>query len=932
MARPTFIPLTVLALLAGALPAQNLIRNGSVKTADGWRGGASKDQVAFDPKTGAAAPGSLRIRIDDPAAGMRSWSRSFAPPAQRPCRVLLEARVRARDLGAGAQACPMVQIYDDTNKAVGYAWCDATVEDGDWRTVSAVFDVPAKCSRINLIAYFIGPGEVWFDDFRATKTKRPITNKRPPARPQRDKPMERMVRGAAREIPWRFDLRKALEEARSVKRPVLVYLRCHDRPWKKAVDVASVEAPGIPFSDDGYKKDVLFRAGPLSDPSVAYLASHGFIPACVTYRLAGLGDGRMRWTWTPFARTGLQCWLDADVGSAAPGSLRVEANGVRGDDAAFVQVVPRHQLFRGAATLRAHVRTADLSAGAEVRVRARQGDRTWTSPPITDDGDWRDVEVEISGVTRRVDFRVELVVTGTGRAFFDDLSLKTKSGAVKPEMLSDGAVPVGGVPWDPMRPFGGSCADVATPALWVVLPDGRVHRRLHRLGPYSDDFVRRWLNDVLIETKTKITADPLGPRALDPVHGLVREGKWERALLALKGHEGDAAVRSELGFLRGWCQMRLGRLEEAFATWRASVGNDRFGRRAAACVLPTGPHLWVSGRLRAWPEKKIRVETTETGGVDGFSARASLNRLVELQLPDGSFAEHGTRLSSSTTTGSYWQPAITGLAAEAIRRWMHQVEGEDRLALEEAHQSAIDWLIGYSGKRQHGLDSFNVPYVVPALVGAGEKAAVAGCVRRLVDDQQADGSWTVYGPKRPTSFNTALALIALHQARAAGVEVPARVLLAGTRALAGMREQAKGDLFSYSPATGHGWMTTAWGAIGRDPLCEHALLLGGQGDPQRLIAALARFATHHAELRHPSKKLYDGFNTRAHGGYFFLFCHRSALDAAAHADDATKVRIRQLVHDAVLRTREGDDTFMDHVMLNRAYGTAMALCILAPAR
>jgi hypothetical protein len=124
-------------------------------------------------------------------------------------------------------------------------------------------------------------------------------------------------------------------------------------------------------------------------------------------------------------------------------------------------------------------------------------------------------------------------------------------------------------------------------------------------------------------------------------------------------------------------------------------------------------------------------------------------------------------------------------------------------------------------------------------------------------------------------------------------------------------------------------MTTDHGAIARDPLCEHALVAAGAGSRERLAGALRRYLEHARELRAPTKKYSSSFNPRGHGPYFFYYAHRNALDACEHADEETAARVRALVRAEVLASREGDGTFLDHVMYGRAYGTAAALGILS---
>jgi hypothetical protein len=222
---------------------------------------------------------------------------------------------------------------------------------------------------------------------------------------------------------------------------------------------------------------------------------------------------------------------------------------------------------------------------------------------------------------------------------------------------------------------------------------------------------------------------------------------------------------------------------------------------------------------------------------------------------------------------------------------------------------------------------FSNPYVLMELLRARRRGGAGAVVARIAKTQLADGNWTVYQAERPASFNTALSILALARAKEAGLDVPKDVLDKGVAALAAMRQ--KGDLFPYSTMKGHEWMTTEWASIARDPLCEHALLANGKGDARKLGAALGRFEKFAPELRVVTKKLYDYFNSRGHGGYYFFFAHRNAFDAAALANGKTRDRVRAFVREAVLEAREGDGTFMDHQMIGRAYATAQALAILA---
>jgi hypothetical protein len=171
--------------------------------------------------------------------------------------------------------------------------------------------------------------------------------------------------------------------------------------------------------------------------------------------------------------------------------------------------------------------------------------------------------------------------------------------------------------------------------------------------------------------------------------------------------------------------------------------------------------------------------------------------------------------------------------------------------------------------------------------------------------------------------------MALAEAKAAGLKVPKDLIESGAKALEAMRTSA--GLFPYSTMTGHEWMTTAHGSIARDALCEHALLLAGRSRKPAIEAALGRFLDHQAELRAPTKKLYDYFNARGHGGYYFFFAHHNARRAAFVLPPPKRAKVLETIRSEVLAARELDGSWMDHYMIGRAYGTAMALLILADA-
>jgi len=909
--------LWVLLVLAAPLGAGNLIENGGIGAGKGWRHTGGKASVTF-----AVERGSLRIaNTDTEDTTPHNWYTRFSVPEGAPYRLKLTVRTKATGLDPDSKANVMVQLYPEKGNAIGYAWCDGA-KNGDWREIKAVFEVPAECKYVRVLAYLVGKGRVWYDDFSVEKTDEAVTP--PPQggrRRVKDDRMWKLVRDAAREIPWEFDPERARKNA-GARTPLLLYVRSVDDRDQLANAQTTLRADKIQSYDDGLRKDVLFRAGPLSDPDVTELIRRHFVPLLLTYHFGTHGNtGASLGPWLA-SGTGKAEIVDDD-GAKENGALYARA---WGGAASWTQRIDAPPDLPAKAKLAAAIRTRWFKAGAKAWVGVHchaQGGAVLlyaATTDITGDKPWTRRHAGFVIPKGTTTIALTGVVSGKGDAWFDDLSLICAG----KELVENGHVdPRAGV--DPLKEFGLKATEIGTPALVVIRGDEKTV--LHRIGTMSTDLVDHWLRTAAgIELQA-------GASSASRAKALIRQGDLDGAEKLLVGKKapllrGRIALRRgawldaleafqragdepEARFYEAWCFHRLGKRADAERFWREMAGPTLWGRRAAACVMPNGPRLWLSMSERAWPRGRALPEQTE-GYAEGFDADQSLARLLELQNADGSFGSH-----HGAPGKGYWDGAITAIAAEALRRWGRTGD---------AYERALAYLVKWSGRGSTGQDAFNNPYVLLQLVRAGRKEAARRVVARIAASQQADGNWTVYHAKRPASFNTALAILALARARDAGLDVPEDTWDRSVAALEKMRRA--NDLFPYSTATGHEWMTTEHGSIARDALCEHALLAAGRGDRQKLENAFERFMKFGHELRVPTKRYYDYFNRRGHGGYYFFFAHRNAYEASAHASEEARRKVRSYIRDQVLKAREGDGTFMDHYMLGRAYATAQALCVL----
>jgi hypothetical protein len=924
--------------LAGALaPPQgagatgNLLADGDASRADSWsHTGVPTARFQVDRKVGASAAGSLRIDGEADDGATHNWFQRVDLPAELvPGRLELSASVRHTGPGlAGvmAQVCPAQGV------PIAYGQAGSVTGDCEWRTLRAVFDVPAGASYVRVLAFQKGIGVAWFDDLRLSPTDAPPTEV-PQAARAADPRVAALARACASELPWVFDGQLARERARAEGLPILVYVRCTDDDAGLESARTSLEAARIPLVEDGYAKDLLFRAGPLSDRDVGDLIAKSFVPVCLTYVLKHAPQGTTLppgWGTTGGAAT---FRVDLASGHAAPGSLVIEAS----DDS---DRAPHNwtQAFEvGFETpcqlvLSASVRADGFGKQSEACVmvqcwRDEEALAFGRLNEIRKDCDWKRSERRFEVPAGTSEVRVRAYMVGAGTVWFDDLSIRTPDRRSAVELLENGGIDR--TSGDGLGGFDIAPAEITTPALVALGPDGRVLRRLERQGVLSSDLVLRWLRAALADLGRDAPPAVEPPPALAAPRAALAASRFEEAASgfakAAEALEGELA--EEARYLEAWCLAQEGRHGEARARWESLLGDTRYGRKAAACLLPGGPRPMHAVSYAAWPDRHGVPATTEVGLEERSDLAPSVDRLVRMQRLDGSFGQQ------IGIDGAGWvDPAITAIAIDALDRWSSAVERASPAnaglvqRAREAAARARAFLVRWSQAPTPGSDAFNNAYALRTLARLGELEAAARIVARIEQSQLADGNWTVYHAARPASFNTALCVRALLAAREARVEVPKEVLRRGLDALEAMRQ--KSGLFPYSTATGHEWMTTPHGSIARDPLCELVLLEGGRGSRPALEAALERYWKYAHELRAPTKRLYDYFNARGHGGYYFFFAHKNALDASAAAGRRMRQRTLATARGAVREACEGDGTWMDQFLLGRAYGTAMALLVL----
>ncbi len=206
------------------------------------------------------------------------------------------------------------------------------------------------------------------------------------------------------------------------------------------------------------------------------------------------------------------------------------------------------------------------------------------------------------------------------------------------------------------------------------------------------------------------------------------------------------------------------------------------------------------------------------------------------------------------------------------------------------------------------------------------KLQMQGWVDQLIMQQDALG-----GPFRHYSYNstfvTAMVMLMLDRARAAGCEVPEFVFEAGSQVLEASREGDQG-LFGYL-TNAPGVNRTLAGAACRQLLCTLALLKSGRTDRSDVVDALELFCDNYRTLIEPPRlSNFHMPELDGSAGYYFFHNFLAASMATRVVGERGRefyVRLRQFLFELP----DVDGTFLDAgFSYGKSYGTAMALLAL----
>lgn len=368
-------------------------------------------------------------------------------------------------------------------------------------------------------------------------------------------------------------------------------------------------------------------------------------------------------------------------------------------------------------------------------------------------------------------------------------------------------------------------------------------------------------------------------------------------------------------------------------------------------LLLAGLLLWAS------PVNAQDAPATSGVGERGRKAMAAgVEFLLRTQNTDGSWGYHAQirpyRIYAPVP-GAHrsFKVATTALALMALRRCDPET---DRLAA--ARVRATGYLLEHARvKRSHGREIYNVwafGYGLKALASAlldpregDDQAAIRAKAKQLIKAlalyQAVDGGWGYFDFRAKTyrpsgdsmSFTTATILLALSDARKAGLSVPGVTLRKALTLLKRCRTREKSYIYSYwwwrRPL---GPINRPAGSLTRTPGCNLALFSFDAGiDAAELEHGVAMLLENRKFGRMGLHRPVPHESWAGVSGYFYLYGYYYAAECLRILPRKRSLPYRDGLIEDVLYTHHPDGSFWDYPFYgyDKPYGTSYAVLALA---
>jgi hypothetical protein len=418
---------------------------------------------------------------------------------------------------------------------------------------------------------------------------------------------------------------------------------------------------------------------------------------------------------------------------------------------------------------------------------------------------------------------------------------------------------------------------------------------------------------------------------------LVRMGKFKEAEKLLASNEEPEAVFWHA--LAKGMQVGLEPVREEIEKLVSKHADDRWAWRAAAMMVGKG---MGSGVDRAVWHEEARLAGCMTSAPEPVddadrAERDGIEFLVRTQLRDGSWPSPHALADPKSAPGV----AIAAIAGSALLPHRENKSAEAAVlralnfVLANPLESHPERLFDYTVWGQ----IFSLRFLAEcaaAKVGDGEELAVAmdDIVGELRKGRFPDGGWAYFKAEgsdgSSIGFVTAAALCALRDAKAAGAEVPAKLIAPAEDYVASTRQ--KQGAFAYFASGGADPAGREAEAAIRSPLYALALQRAGKGDADGIRASLDLYLKFREHDRRERGKNLCHTSPEGLASYYLLFGYAFAAEALAEIPAAERAKYKAALLEDVLAMRTADGGFCDNPSIGGHYGAAMALRALRLAR
>jgi len=336
--------------------------------------------------------------------------------------------------------------------------------------------------------------------------------------------------------------------------------------------------------------------------------------------------------------------------------------------------------------------------------------------------------------------------------------------------------------------------------------------------------------------------------------------------------------------------------------------------------------------------------------------KRALIYLLAHQEPDGSFgsARNGSfnDLWSNPETHRAWIAGTSGLAVMALLGEGPEVEpalrhGIGALVALSDLKRVSEWDMDDVWGYLYGLQALSRVLQDPRFAKAEARAPIEAAARTYLDKlaKCRAGGWGYYAnasaawqPEWSTSFTTAVAVLALVDARGAGLEVSDKLLEPALKTIEHCRLPTGSYTYSAEAIPSPGRLEgidNVKSALGRIQVCNLALLRGGRAvSVEQRTSGLDVFFEQHRFLEIGRRRPIPHEGYYAVAGYFYYFGHYYAAEVIASLPQEKREPYASQLLRVVLDTQEADGSLTDYVMHDypRVYGTAYALLVMQLAR